>query len=116
MNQTIYWAGFSVVASEALGIHLGVSSMLARLLKNAGRPVRNGQFTKSWREDRGGGYIKARSAVVFACRLREALRDVGFGEALVSVRSDYGDDSGAYLIERAEAGKIIQWVEGQTAC
>lgn len=116
MNQGIYWAGLSVVASDALGVHLGVAGMLSRLLRNAGSPVRNSQFKKSWRDDWGDGYIKPRSAVVFICRLREALGDVGLPRAVQTWRSDHGDDNGSYYIDQADAKTIIEWIEERATC
>lgn len=116
MNQNIYWAGITSAASDALGIHLGTSGMLSKLLREAGNPVRKTEFKRSWREDWGDGYLKPASVRVFICALRKALSDVGLGGVVKTWRSDHAEDNGAYYIAAADAKVIIKWIEGQASC
>lgn len=107
----IYWAGFAVVAREALGVKAFVTTTLAALLAAEGRVVRGDRIRSIWCHH--APILKPGTITVGVCLLRAALDDVGFPDAVQTTDGDRGDVAHGYSIDPTIGARIVAWLEAR---
>lgn len=93
--------GFCVATARLLELTAGHGRLLLALIDAKGEAMTAAELGERVRFK--DGYLKARSVIVYACHLREALADLG----LPTLASQQGKRP-AYKLDPADAARIVE--------